>query len=215
MLYKYIKKEHLESFLKRGTLKIGTLYEYRNEEELGTVIGDDKEGTHITELKSPQGRIIDLASNSPEAQYFKKHILRPNQQNSNVKIIMEEGANLIAHTNSPNYYIFCVTSEYGKEMMKEFNCDRCLEILDPEKFFKAISKVIRHKGAYEGNFKITYENKTTNYLNPHKIHPVLLKDVKYSKQVEVRAVWSPKKEPKSSLFINVPKAIKYCREFKP
>jgi len=215
VLYKYIKKEHLDLFYKNGSLKIGTLHEYRNEEDLGTVIGDNHEGLHITELNSPKGREIDLAGNTPEAEYFRKHVLRSDQQDSKVKIIMEAGANLVAHTNSPNYYIYCVTSEFDKSVMKEFGCNRCIEIFNPEKYFKEISRVIRHKAEYEGYFDIVYGSKKTDHLNPHKIHPALMKETKYINQSEVRAIWRPKKEPKGSLFIKAPKALKYCRELKP
>lgn len=215
LLYKYIKKEHLGLFLKNGTIKIGTLLEYRNEKDLGSVIGDNQEGLHITELNSPNGREIDLASNTPEAEYFRKNVLRPDQQNSNVKIVMEAGANIIVHTNSPTYYVYCVTSTYDKNVMREFACDRCIEIINPEKFFKEVNRVMRHKADFEGCFDVVYGNKTTDHLNPHKVHPALMKEAKYNNQAEVRAIWRPKKEPKSSLFVKVPKAIKYCREFKP
>jgi len=215
LLYKYIKKEHLGLFLKNGTIKIGTLLEYRNEKDLGSVIGDNQEGLHITELNSPNGREIDLASNTPEAEYFRKNVLRPDQQNSNVKIVMEAGANIIVHTNSPTYYVYCVTSTYDKNVMTEFACDRCIEIINPEKFFKEVNRVMRHKADFEGCFDVVYGNKTTDHLNPHKVHPALMKEAKYNNQAEVRAIWRPKKEPKSSLFVKVPKAIKYCREFKP
>ena len=205
----------MDVFFKKGSIKIGTLYEYRNEEELGGVVGDKKEGVHITELHSPKGREIDLTDNSPESNYFRKHVLRPDQQTSNVKIVMEAGASLIGQTNSPNYYIYCITSSYDEEVMTEFDCDRCIEIFEPDKFFKAVSKVIRHKGVFDGVHTISYGNKTTDHLNPHSTHPALLKEDKYSNQAEVRAIWSPKKEPKDSLFVNVPKAVKFCREYKP
>ena len=205
----------MDSFFKRGSIKIGTLYEYRNEEELGNVVGDDLEGVHITELHSPEGRKINLVDNSPESNYFRKHILRPDQQASNVKIIMEAGASLIAHTNSPDSYIYCLTSNYDEKVMKEFECDRCIEIFDPQKFFKAISKVIRHKGTFDGVHEISYGSKTTDHLNPHEIYPALLKAQKYANQSEIRAIWTPKKKLRGSLFVNVPKAVKYCREYRP
>lgn len=215
MLYKYVKREHLEAFFRSGSLKIGTLYEYRNEEELGKVIGDGEEGSYVTELLSPHGREVDLACRSPEANYFRQHILRPDQWDSKVKIVMEAGANLIANTNSPNYYIYCVSSVFDEQAMHQFGCDSCIEITNPEKFFKAISKVIRHKGGFDGVHRITYGLKKTDYLNPHQVHPALLKDPQYSYQSEVRAIWNPKKEPRGSLFVKVPKAIRYCREYKP
>ncbi len=208
-------KEHLDLFLINGSLKIGTLHEYRNEEDLGTVIGDHREGLHITGLNSPNGREIDLLSNAPETEYFRKHVLRQDQQNSKVKIVMEEGANLVAHTNSPNYYIYCVTSNYVKDVMAEFACDRCIEISNPAKFFKEVSRVIRHKADYEGYFEVVYGSKSTDHLNPHKTHPALMKETKYINQAEVRAIWRPRKEPKGSLFIKVPKATKYCIAPKP
>lgn len=215
MLYKYIKKEHLKQFFKNGALKIGTLHEYRDEEQLGSVIGDEQEGIHKTELDATEGKEIDLTGNSPEAQYFREHVLREDQQDIKVKIIMESGAKLISQKSSENYYIYCVTSEYSEDVMAEFNCNACIEISNPDKFFKEISKVIRHKGTLKGVFEIQYDKKTTDYLNPHKVHPVLQKEKKYSNQAEVRAIWKPKKRPRGPLFVKVPKALKYCREFKP
>lgn len=214
MLYKYLKREHLKAFFQFGSLKIGTLYEYRNEEELGKVIGDGEEGTYVTELLSPNGREIDLSGSSAEADYFRQHVLRPDQWNSKVKVVMEAGASLITNTNSPNYYIYCVSSHFDELVMHQFGCDSCIEIVHPEKFFKAISKVIRHKGGFEGVHRIAYGPKKTDHLNPHGVHPALLKDSEYSYQAEMRAIWKPKKEPQAALFVKVPRAIRYCREYK-
>lgn len=44
ILYKYLKKEHAHSLLSKGIIRLGTLYEYRNIEKHGSVIGDDTEG---------------------------------------------------------------------------------------------------------------------------------------------------------------------------
>lgn len=215
MLYKYIKKEHLDSFFKQGIIKIGTLYRYRDEEQLGNVIGDKHEGTHFTELDSPHRQTINLSDNSAEAQFFKQHLLRPDQQNLNINVIMEAGAKIISQSHSPDFYLYCVTSRYDPNMMKAFECDACIEIIDPDNFFRAISKVIRHKGKYGGYHKVVYQNKVTDHLNPHTVHPALQKDTKYYNQHEIRAIWKPIKKPKSDLFIQVPKAIKYCRIYQP
>ena len=43
-LYKYIPKRYLDAFLNQGSLKIGTLYEYRQVEAYGNVIGDKTKG---------------------------------------------------------------------------------------------------------------------------------------------------------------------------
>ncbi|MDH3375104.1 MAG: hypothetical protein OER22_08700 [Gammaproteobacteria bacterium] len=214
MLYKYIRRQHMEAFFRNGALKIGSLYEYRALEELGSIIGDASEGVHITRLDSTKRREFQLQDGSPEAAFFKKHILGPDQQNIEKKVVLAAGATLMAHSNSPNYYIYCVSSEYDERVMRQFGCDRCIEIVDPERFFKAISKNIRHKASFEGCFPVSYGNKTTDHLNPHEAHPALLKDDSYSDQKEIRAIWKPFKEPKGSLFINAPKAARHCREYR-
>ena len=71
-LYKYLKKAHLEEFFENGTVKIGTLYEYRDVESHGSVVGDRDEGLQTTELSLPGGGEIDLASPSPEADFLRK-----------------------------------------------------------------------------------------------------------------------------------------------
>lgn len=93
-LYKYLPKKYLEAFLRHGSLKIGTLYEYRRTEDYGDVVGDKNEGLHKTELALAGGGEIDLVTSSPEAEYFRTHVLRPDQHHLKPKIIMADGARL-------------------------------------------------------------------------------------------------------------------------
>jgi hypothetical protein len=212
-LFKYLPKKYLEAFLDRGSLKIGTLYEYRKTETYGNVIGDNNEGLHKTELFLPGGGEIDLASDTPEAEYFRQHVLRPDQRDAKVKLILEDGARFIAHSNSEDLYIYCLTSEYSPAVMREFGCDACLEIFRPQEFFEVISRKIRHKAKFNGLGRIQYINKTTHYKQPHMIHPAAMKDLEYEYQKEWRAIWIPNKFQCQPLFINVPKAIRHCRPF--
>lgn len=214
-LYKYLPMRYLEAFLTRGSLKIGTLHEYRQTEAYGHVIGDRNEGLHKTELYLEGGGEIDLTSKSPEAEYFRKHVLRPDQQDSKVKIILEDGARLVAHSNSQDLYIYCMTSEYSPAAMKEFGCGACLQIVRPNEFFEAISRKIRHRATFNGLGPIKYLNKTTHYTQPHTLHPAVMKDLEYEYQKEWRAVWVPQKAPRHPLFINVPRAIRHCRAYEP
>lgn len=214
-LYKYLPKRYLEAFLTHGSLKIGTLFEYRKTETYGDVIGDKDEGLHKTELFLPGGGEIDLASISPEADYFRKHLLRPDQQDSRVKIILEDGARIVAHSNSQDLYIYCMTSEYSPSVMKEFGCDACLEIVRPTEFFQAISRKIRYKAKFSGLGAINYMDKTTHYTQPHTMHPAVMKDVKYEYQKEWRVIWVPDQTPRQPIFINVPRAIRHCRPYAP
>jgi hypothetical protein len=214
-LYKYLSKKYLEAFLQRGSLKIGTLYEYRKTEEYGNVIGDKDEGLHKTELALSGGGEIDLATSSPEAEFFRTYILRPDQRHLKTKIVMADGARLVAHSNAPDLYIYCMTSEYNETVMKEFGCNACLEISRPTEFFAAISHTIRHKGRFDGFGPIQYMDKTTNYLKPHRVHPAAMKDNEYAYQKEWRAIWIPAKQPCQPLFVDVPRAIRHCSPHAP
>ncbi|MGB7478895.1 MAG: hypothetical protein WA924_01075 [Burkholderiaceae bacterium] len=182
-------------------------------EHYGSVIGDKNEGLHKTELSLAGGGEIDLAGNSPEATFFRKHVLRPDQRDSKVKIVLEDGARLIAHSNSPDLYIYCLTSEYNPGVMKQFGCDGCMEIINPVAFFSAVSHRIRHRGRFDGCGAVQYMSKDTHYTKPHYLHPAIMKDVEFSYQKEWRAIWIPNKEPKRPLFVQVPKAVKHCRVY--
>ena len=211
-----MQNKYLDSFLRRGSIKIGTLYEYRKVEKYGSVIGDENEGLHKTELSLPGGGEIDLGKLSPEAEYFRKHVLRPDQQHiKNVKIVLEDEAKLISYSHSPDLYIYCMSSEYDEQVMKEFGCNVCVEITDVAAFLKAVSKKIRHMAKFNGLWKIQYKNKHTHYLKPHRIHPAVMKDPYYEYQKEWRAIWIPFKKPKGPIFIDVPRATRYCRKYKP
>jgi len=43
-LFKYLRSEHVDSMLGRGTIRLGTLHEYRDIESHGAEIGDLDEG---------------------------------------------------------------------------------------------------------------------------------------------------------------------------
>lgn len=169
-LFKYLPKKFLDAFFRSGSLKLGTLYEYRKVEQYGKVIGDKDEGLHRTELFLPGGGEIDLASCSPEADFFRRHVLRPNQCESKIKIIIPDGARLIAESNSPDLYIYCMTSEFNEDVMRQFNCDACMEILRPKDFLRAISKKVGSSIRYDGYVPVEYGSKSTHYSQPHGLH---------------------------------------------
>jgi len=210
-LFKYIKKEHLDAFFLRGSLRIGSLYEYRNVEQYGQVIGDNQEGVYQTVLDRDGEYEVDLTKDSAETRFFRQHFTINDPR---INIVMGDGARVVVENYSLNLYIYCVTTEFNVDAMKAFGCDSCIEITRPGDFFSAISKAIRHKAKFGGAHAITYGNKTTSYTTPHPVHAALLKSKEYAFQKEFRAIWTPNKEIKSPLYINVPRAIKACRVYK-
>jgi len=169
-LYKYLPKKYLDAFFRRGSLKIGTLYEYRNTEQYGLVIGDQDEGVHRTALTLTSGDKVDLRHNTPEADFFRKAMGKPIQQTANIKIVALDDCNytLNVQSQSPDLYIYCMSSRFDKEVMRQFDCDSCMEIIDPNAFLAAISHRIRHKACFDGFAAIRYMSRDTDYKNPHQ-----------------------------------------------
>lgn len=213
-LYKYLPKKYLDAFFRRGSLKIGTLYEYRNTEQYGLVIGDQDEGVHRTSLTLTKGDKIDLGSNTLEADFFRNALAKPIEQTSNIKIVaLDSGYTLKVQSQSPDLYIYCMSSRYDKEVMRQFGCDSCIEIIDPMAFLATISHRIRHKARFDGFAPICYMSRDTHYKNPHRIHPAIMKDIDFQYQDEWRAIWVPIKTSREPLIIEVPKAISHCKRY--
>jgi len=210
-LFKYMPRKYLDAFFNKGRLKIGTLHEYRKVEHYGGVIGDQREGLHITEFSLTGGGKVDLSQKSPETDFLKKHLLQPDQQDISIEMIFEDGARIMSHSESPDLYIYCTTSEFNPEVMTQFDCDACMEIVNPNAFFQSISRKIRHQGRLDGWGPIHYKNKETHYTAPHQHHPAIMKDLSFSYQKEWRAIWIPNKAPRQPIYIDVPKAIRHCR----
>lgn len=207
-LYKYMREQHLVEFLRRGSLKIGTLHEYRRMELYGPAIGDDSEGIQYTEFNMPGGGIVEN-DNSREAKFFRKMFtLGPSQQ-----ISFAPGAVLNMVTNSPDMFIYCASHAHDPAVMQQFGGE-CLEIVNPEGFFKAISHAIRHKAQFVANGPIKYVSRTTLYTHPHSHHPAFMKEVAYAYQNESRVIWAPKRTTVQPIFLTVPAAVKHCRRFK-
>ncbi len=211
-IYKYIKPEHLDLFFSFGRIKIGTLFDYRREEEYGAVIGDREEGQIKSIFENPPSE-FELGDGSPEANYFKEFI--PIQGDGN-KISFEQGARIVTPINSPNYYIFCASLKFDPDVMARYG-GACIEILDAKKFFAEISLImkIKRKTSFQGFYPIVYCNREIDYKQPQNIHPALIKDEKRKKDNEVRAIWKTNGNEirEQFIYISATKAVKWCQVY--
>ncbi|MFW7206616.1 hypothetical protein ACMGGQ_12555 [Enterobacter sp. BNK-13] len=212
MLYKYIKSEHAEMFFQNGTLRIGTLLDFKKNETFNEAIGDKKEGSHFPFMGIDQTLYIDEMTES---------------QSSFLSGFMDLGAGssitgmkLVREISSEDFYVFCMTTEPSRKAMNEFDCDTCIEIFNPILFINALTnKIRRTAGDMVWHGEITYMDKEYPYFIDAKLHPAQTKDIKYSYQKEYRAIWqrrsvTPVDTILSPIFIKAPKAIKHCRVIK-
>ena len=64
-LYKYTKKEHMKSLFESGSVRIGTLYDYNNEDKYGSMTGDASDGVKFLEGKLNGTFTSDEAKSHP------------------------------------------------------------------------------------------------------------------------------------------------------
>ena len=210
-LFKYLPKKYLDAFMEKGSLRIGTLHEYRQQEKYGPAVGDPREGFQFTAMDLPGGGEIDFSQRSKETDFFRSIFRIPESPGRHLTVRMESGATFRARSESVEMYIYCVSSEYSELVMREFDCDSCLEIVAPDNFFVAISERVREHATFNSLGSVRYVDRKTRYTTPHTVHPAIMKDPEYSYQKEWRAMWTPVAPPKGPLYVDVPPAIAFAR----
>ncbi|HGD3335382.1 TPA: hypothetical protein ACI4B1_000636 [Enterobacter hormaechei] len=213
VLYKYMKRKDLLAFLAKGTVRIGTLYDYRKEEEYGGAIGDESEGVYETVLDRGGDYIVNPLHDTPEAEFCRNAFKIEKDTNFPV-IEMQGDAKIIHRSMSPNVYIYCTTLTYDRTAMEEFGYDSCLEIFRPDIFINELTRKLRKKAKYICTSKILYSEKSTSYKEPLDMHPSLVKSKKYTYQCEARSLWAPRDEIQGPIILDVRRAIMACRELK-
>jgi hypothetical protein len=202
VLYKYMKKKHAKLLLEQGSLRVGTLYEFRNEEKHGQEIGDNKEGTKSAYMQVEN----ETWSTSNQPEFSKSFFNLGSGGSLNIS-----GITLEKPQNSPDFYIYCTTYEFDESAMRDFGYDVCIEIEQPEKFFKCISKYLKHKAKYQGSYKCKYQPRRLPHNHDSGVHPSLVKEAEYSYQKEIRSIWMPTKQNIEPIIIKSKNFKKYCR----
>jgi hypothetical protein len=167
-LYKYIDAQWLDNFFALGQVKIGTLFYYKDEENLGRIVGDKDEGVKNIVMESGDYLRIIPNSDTPEANFLKQ--VMPVVDSTNVEFIFKDFA-WKAQYLSPNCYTFCASSKFAPDEMTGYG-DSCYEILDAERYFGELNSALKlkRKVIYQGFNSITYCNRNFDYRNPGNFH---------------------------------------------
>lgn len=187
-LYKFLKKEHADSLFNKGELKIGTLYDFRDQEKYGDARGDEGEGTKEEYDKIDYMEIENAKSNSLDTlanEFIKIKEGVTGTTLSNVEFRKKY--------NSPNYYIFRMSGEFDEKLYEKFQSDVCVKIKSPYKFIHSISiELRRHNADYVDLLKCIYTDREKEYDKRDDCHPALIKPVIHKVDKEVRSLWKSK-----------------------
>ncbi len=185
-IFKYLPLKYAKLLVNSGSIKIGTLYSYRDIEELGNEIGDNNEGSafEYSHDKEPK---------------------RGDRLNPLERTAIKVGSGMVVANNyierrhnSPNYYIFCASLSNESSIIDNLNrdypkdkYDACVEITNLKNFISNVSTAFSSKAQFVDCFQCVYIKRKYHYTKSVP-HPALIKDPRYSYQNEVRLIWEPK-----------------------
>ena len=185
-LFKFCRHEHMLSMKNAGSVRIGSLSDYRKTDKYGELVSDNFEGS-----KRLAGTISNI--NSENAHQY------PGLEG----LIGIEGGSTIGQLTVTNFVrsvpdllIFSAAKEYSEETHKRWaeseGYDSCYRIISPRLFFRAISKVLGPEYKFLGFADVHYSDEIDIASSHAGIHPALVKPpAGYADQAEVRAIWQP------------------------
>ena len=195
--------------MKLGSVRIGTLYDFRRIESHGKERGDEEEGVRVSITDGKAGFI-----GGERLPWFVRESLPPVD---GITFRFAEGAFLEVHQTAPDAYVYCTCSKFDASIMERFG-GACIEIVDPGQFFAAITRAL--DGWTSGGVRrvsslrvatCQYVAREQTWPNVLRYEPVFRKPPEYAYQCEVRAVWDTSLTRLVPLNLTVPDIRKWCR----
>ena len=224
MFYKYLCKEHLEQFRRRGTLKIGTIELYREIEN--KAICDPFEGRTVYSIETKE-EAVDLSVEQVNAITNDYHIT--------AKFRIGPYSYFRDSLKVPNAYTFCVSRGLSQQLMSSLGYDAFYAITDMNSFMKIIYAELDRRQELLFSvadwvrylqtkiFEITNANKdevirTTPYnrAKSERIKTIYIEDYfskldNFRHQEEFRIVFIPVTPiPKEFLLLDCETLLDYC-----
>lgn len=211
-LYKFIEKQYLDSFFSAGSLRLGTIYSYKDTVEHGESRGDKNEGVHHIKREVDKPVIHSKDNCQPIISEF--FDIRGNGS------ISVEGISFVVQRKSKDAFIFCTSHTYTESLFRLWNekegLDSCYEITNENAFIESVSRKITSSANYSLSKPVVYIKQEIDWRSSHaKINPGLTKFNEYYWQKEHRMVWNPR-GPCSHIkpwLIDVPEARSNCKPY--
>ena len=205
-LYKFMKSEHLDSFLTGECVRIGTLHEYTNPEqyELGTYDADEG----AININDSSGVMVLNENTNPDLIHKLQKSGFPIGIYMGIKIHSPYGTHI--RIASPNCHIFCTSEACEPEISADLNSgyDVCVKIGNPIAFhhrileaFALYSPVSQDGVTNSSCLQVKYvarnldENADNYEFGPH------IKDTHFELQKECRIIFDKKISDVEPLFL--------------
>lgn len=193
VLYKYLSWEHAHAMLATGSLRIGTLHEYRMIEQHGPVVGDQHEGlVSAVDYVNRKRRGSRSTLNPP----LRVTLDVPGDNRLTDISIYATQDYIQFFEEWPDTYVYCLSKVLDPKVMRAFNADAAIQIHRPMDFFLALTRHLRRKLKITAYFfgSCGYQERIGSLQDTPR--PALfIKDPGYAYQQEVRLAWLPDRLP--------------------
>lgn len=206
-VYKFVSRKYLDRFFDTGSIRVGTLHDFRKIEEHGKWRGDESEG------KSNVVQHVPYTDRIEEGSFLSRFIAPGSvgQMNNNV---------FIEQRDYPNSFVFCTSSYFSNDLFQRWHAeegvDACYEIFDWKGYKAEITKKLAPIANPIASSYVTYVAGDIHGESQQRhILPPFVKKEEYIWQSEFRGLWlhkAPSIDVKAAC-IEIPEARKYCRPF--
>ncbi len=216
-IYRYSAQKYNSSLLSLGIIRVGTLYDFRHTEH-NKGIADPHEGKkevfhHIDKLfvTDPNDPNIKGNIDFKSLEKFGAVSFGSNAKNTTFKNIVVSKS-----FDVPDCFILCMSKICSKDTMHQFEgADSCVEIVKIESFIKFLTDALNcvWPVMFQGIYEVIYQNREENWNGQDwGRQPALIKETKFKKQGEIRAIWQPLcKQPIEPIIIGDFRLGAFCR----
>ena len=224
MFYKYLRKEHLEQFRRRGTVAIGTIELYREIEN--KAICDAFEGRTVYSIETKE-EAVDLSVEQVNAITNDYHIT--------ANLSIEPFSYFKDSLKVPNAYAFSVSSKLDQQLMANLGYNALYAITDINSFMRIIYAELNRRQKLLFSvadwvryvqtkiFKITNANKDEvirtapyNRAKSERIKTIYIEDYfskldNFRNEEEFRIIFMPLTHiPKQAVSLDCETLLDYC-----
>jgi hypothetical protein len=196
-MYRYSSMRYNQQLLTQGVIRVGTLYDFRIMEH-GKGIADPKEGTknvshHIDQIHIADPKDPNMKSNIDMRAMEAFQAIKLGDGAKNTTIV---NVTFDRRLEAPDCFILCTSKICSQETMNQFeNADSCVEIVDIESFYRILTDTLNSitPVLFRGIYEVVYQNREEKWNGQDwGRHPAMIKETKFNKQCELRAIWEPK-----------------------
>lgn len=208
--FRYSGQKYNDALLALGNVRIGTLHDFRRTEHKQG-IADVNEGKKRVSHHIPYATDKDVGSIHLDA--LKK--FRAIDLGGATNVILEN-ISVSQEFDHPDCFVHCTSVKYSSDVLRQFDgADSCVEISDLAGFYKRLTETL--------NSIVPVQFLTLSqvqYMKRHEdwngrnwgVHPALIKEPEFIRQVELRAIWIPKFSGViSPIVINDTGLLRFCR----